>query len=97
MNEQEKARVEALEAAVRALTEQVAIMQDRVGLVEDIISETQGSLLRPVSPKVRVPPRPSVSDLPPVPPEKLEERRKKLKEIIDKFDISNYLKKKPDK
>ncbi len=94
MDDEAKTRLEALEDAVRALTERVAAMEDSVGLLEDMAA---WSGLRPVSPKKKVEPRR-------VPDDKLlgnrprsEAVEAKIKEIIDRFDINNYLKKKPDK
>ena len=94
MDDDVKARLEALEDAVRALTERVDVMEDSVGIMEDMAA---WGGLRPVSPKRKVEPRR-------VPDETLLERRPrseaveaKIKEIIDRFDINNYLKKKPDK
>jgi hypothetical protein len=94
MDDEAKTRLEALEDAVRALTERVAVLEDSVGIMEDMAA---WSGLRPVSPKMKVEPRK-------VPDEALLGNRPrsaaveaKLKEIIDRFDINNYLKKKPDK
>ena len=84
MDDEVKARIEALEDAVELLRQQV-------GLLEDLVS---WSGVRPVSPKTKLRP-PSAPA-----PEKREmsaEAKQKFQAILDRFDINSYLKKKPDK